>query len=117
MIEKLISRVFATRDAAHLEHWRETSGYRHEVLGGLYGDLVGAIDKLVEAHMGAFDVIGDVALEQPKIKSFVDHLESDLLWISENRLKITSKLPALDNILQELEAVYLSVLFKLKRLK
>lgn len=117
MIEELIARVFATRNAAHLEHWRTTSLSQHDALGDFYEGLPGAIDKIVEAHMGAFDVIGDVDLKPAKAKSMIDLLESDMVWISEHRAKITSKLPALDNMLQDLEGLYLSTLFKLKRLK
>ena len=39
-----------------------------------------------------------------------------MVWISENRAKVTGKLPALDNMLQELEGVYLKAIYKLRRL-
>lgn len=117
MIEELIARVFATRNAAHLAHWREISGYRHETLAEFYDNLLDAIDKLVEAHQGAFDLIGDIDLEPAKVKDMAKRLEEDMVWVSENRTKITGKLQALDNILQELEGVYLKALYKLRNLK
>lgn len=117
MIEELIARIFATRNAAHLEHWRTSSFSQHDALGDFYEGLPGAIDKIVEAHMGAFDVIGEVDLKPAKSKGIVEVLEADMVWISEHRAKVTGKLPALDNMLQELEGLYLSTLFKLKRLK
>jgi hypothetical protein len=50
MIEELISRVFATRNAVHLAHWAETSGFRHNVLGEFYDSLIDKVDTIVEAH-------------------------------------------------------------------
>lgn len=117
MIEQLIARVFATRNASHLAHWKESSGYRHETLAEFYDNLLDVVDKLVEAHQGAFDLVGDVDLEPVKVKDIIKRLEEDMVWISENRPKITGKLPALDNILQELESVYLKALYKLRNLK
>lgn len=117
MIEELIARVFGTRNAAHLAHWKESSGYRHETLTAFYEDVLDALDKLVEAHQGAFDLVDGVELDQPKVKDILKRLEDDMLWISENRAKVTGKLPALDNILQELEGVYLKAIYKLRHLK
>lgn len=117
MIEDLIARVFATRNAAHLAHWAEKSGYRHETLSAFYEGVLGALDSFVEAYQGAFDLVGDVALEQPKIKDILKRLEDDMVWISENRAEVTGKLPALDNLLQEIEAIYLKAIYKLRNLK
>ena len=117
MIEDLIALVFSTRNAAHLAHWREKSGYRHETLAGFYDDVLEALDKLVEAHQGAFELIGKVELDQPEVKDILKRLEDDMLWISENRAKVTGKLPALDNILQEIEGIYLKAIYKLRNLQ
>lgn len=117
MLEQLIALVFATRNAAHLAHWREKSGYRHETLASFYDDVLEALDKLVEAHQGAFELIGTVELDQPAVKDILQRLETDMVWISENRTKITGKLPALDNMLQELEGVYLKAIYKLRNLQ
>lgn len=117
MIEKLITLVLASRNAAHLAHWRTKSFSEHMALNEFYDGVLDVLDKLVEAYQGAFDLIGDVELDQPKVKDIIKHLEEDLVWISENRAKVTGKLQALDNILQELEGVYLKALYKLRNLK
>lgn len=118
MITDLIARVFATRNAAHLAHWAESSGFRHETLGGFYESVIGSLDRIVEAHQGAFDLVKVGTLpKQPEVDDIVAHMEEDLVWISENRKKITSGLPAIDNTVQDLEGVYLTALYKLKRLK
>ena len=118
MIEELITKIFAARNAAHLAHWKETSGYRHETLAEFYDHLLDAVDKLVEAYQGAFELVDVEELPKlGKVKDIVVQLEDDMLWIGKNRAKITQSLPALDNILQELEGVYLKALYKLRNLK
>lgn len=117
MIEQLVSRTFATRDAAHLAHWAETSGFRHETLGAFYDSLIEKIDSLVEAYQGVFDLIKVKKLDQHKSTDMIPILEDDLEWIGKNRKEITKGLQALDNMLQDLESVYMSTLYKLRNLK
>lgn len=117
MIEEFIARIFATRNAAHIEHWRTKSYAQHVALGSFYYDLIEDIDSIVEAHQGAFGLVSIGALDkQPKIANIVTHLESDMEWIAKNRKAITGGLPAIDNLLQSLEDSYLSTLYKLKNL-
>ena len=117
MIEELIARVFAARNAAHLEHWRTKSYAAHVALGSFYADIVGSVDSIVEAHQGVFELVAVGALDkQPKVANIITHLEEDLVWIGKNRAKIANGLPAIDNLLQGLEGVYMSTLYKLKRL-
>lgn len=117
MIEELITRVFVTRNAAHLEHWRTKSFSAHSALGFFYDQIIDDLDSIIEAHQGAFDLVNVKSLpEQLKVKDIVSHLQDDLLWIGENRKKITNNLPAIDNLLQTLEAAYMSTLYKLTKL-
>jgi len=114
MIEELIAKVFSTRNTAHLAHWSTGSYAQHKALGDFYDDVIEAVDTLVEAYqaykkVGAVDVAGS---SYPILKQ----LEDDCKWMSENREEITCNMPALDNLLQGLEAVYLSTIYKLKRL-
>lgn len=117
MITELVERVFATRNAVHLEHWRTKSFAQHSALGDLYDQLIDNLDPIVEAHQGVFDLIevGDLP-KQPKIINLIGRLEDDLEFITKNRKYITSGLPAIDNLLQALEADYMTALYKLKRL-
>lgn len=117
MIEELIVRVFASRNAAHLEHWRTKSFAQHKALGHFYDGVIDDIDKLVEAHQGAIELIDLTELpKQMKPANIIAMLEDDVVWINKNRKAITSGLPGLDNILQELEGTYMSTLYKLKHL-
>ena len=117
MITELVQRVFATRNAVHLEHWRTKSFSQHSALGDLYDQLINAIDPIVEAHQGVFDLIKvDDLPKQPKVIDLIGLLEDDLTFINKNRKYITSGLPAIDNLLQTLEGHYMTALYKLKRL-
>lgn len=52
MIEQLVSRVFSTRNAAHLRHWSTQSYAEHVALGDFYDGVIDALDALVEARQG-----------------------------------------------------------------
>ena len=118
MIEELIIRVFSTRNASHLAHWAESSGYRHETLGEFYTDVIPALDAVIEARQGSFDLVEVEQIpKQPKVKDILKLIEDDFIFISDNRNKITGGLIAIDNLLQELESVYLKAIYKLRNLK
>lgn len=117
MIEELVAKVFATRNAAHIEHWRIKSGYNHETLGTFYEDVIENLDSVVEANIAIFGQVSIGSLPaQPKVSDIVSHLEDDLVWIGKNRKDLGGKVPAIDNLLQGLEDVYITALFKLKNL-
>ena len=103
MIEELIARVFCARNAAHLEHWRTKSYAQHVALCAFYNDIIDALDAVVEARQGVFDLVrvGELPA-QPKVQNIGDYLEEDLVFI--------------DNLLQGLEDVYMKTLYKLKNL-
>lgn len=53
MIEELISRIFKTRNQAHLSHWKTKSFSEHKALGSFYDDVIDKLDDLVEACQGS----------------------------------------------------------------
>lgn len=123
MIEELVSRVFTTRNAVHLAHWKakgEGSYARHQALGDLYDGLTDKIDGIVEMYQGAFGLIGD---PRPKTTEFVaadkliSHLEDEADWIQENTEEIADGSRAIENAIDELAGLYLSSLYKLKILR
>lgn len=117
MIADLIVRIFATRNAAHLEHWRIKSGYLHETLGDFYKSVVDSLDRVVEANIALFEAeLPDDLPPQKRVKDVVALLEDDLMWIGQHRKQLGGKVPAVDNMLQELEGVFIDALFKLKNL-
>ena len=117
MIEDLVSRIFKTRNQSHLSHWKTKSFAEHQALGGFYDDVVDTLDKLVEATQGSKGIIGHVDLScKDESVEIIKCLTDDANWISKNRSKIASSVPALENIVDEIVAVYLSTIYKLKNL-
>ena len=120
MIEQLISRVFYTRNVAHLQHWRAKgagSYAKHKALGHFYDDVIDALDDLVEAYQGAFDLIGDVPAPPKGLNDILAHLENEAAWIEENHEDICEGNRAVANLIDGLTAVYLSAIYKLRNLK
>jgi len=116
MIEQLVAKVFASRNAAHLQHWRTKSYAEHVALGEFYDGVIDAIDAIVESHQGAFKLIGSVDLEPVKTKNMIELLLKDVMWIDENRSKISQGICAIENQIDTLSDLYLSTLYKLKNL-
>lgn len=114
MIEQLIERMFKSRNAAHIEHWKTKNGETHRALGGYYDDVVEILDKYVETHQGTFGIIGEVAGEQKDVSKLI---HDDIIWLNENRSKIAKGIPALENIIDELTALHMKTLYKLENLR
>lgn len=118
MKEELISRVFAARNAAHVEHWLESSGYRHQALGAFYVDVIEALDSLVEKHIAMFrEVPGEIDGTPAEYDNFLDYLQEEADWIESNREEISGGSQAIGALVDDLVAVYLDLIFKLSRLK
>lgn len=115
MIEELIAKVFAAREAAHLEHWRTKSYAQHQALGEFYDGVIEQIDELVECYQGNFGLIGEVkpARSEGNILSL---LSRDVGWIGKNREKIAGGVDALENIVDGISALYLKTIYKLENL-
>ena len=121
MIEELISRVFFTRNVAHFAHWRATgagSYAKHKALGKFYENVIDALDSLVEAYQGAYDLVK--AIPAPTASGAGDvlkMLEDDAAWIEKNHEAICKGNRAVANLIDSLTGVYLSAIYKLRNLK
>lgn len=112
-IDELICRVFTTRGAAHLAHWKTRSIAEHEALGDFYDGIIDSIDTLVEAYQGNFGLV-NVELKQCKVEnSILAQLKSDASWIASNRSSIANKVDALENLIDGLTEIYLKAIYKL----
>ena len=114
MIKELISKSFKARNTAHANHWTTDSFSQHEALGEFYKDLTKTLDRYVEAHQGTFGQLEQVPEQTEDIAKF---LRKDLLWLNTHRKDIARGVPALENILDELTAVYMKTLFKIENLR
>jgi hypothetical protein len=117
MIEELISRVFYARNVAHFEHWRAegVGGYaRHQALGEFYEDVIEALDTLVEAYQGAFELVGATPAPKTKAKNILPILIEDAEWIEKNHEAICKGNRAVANLIDGVTGVYLPAIYKLR---
>jgi hypothetical protein len=114
MVEQLIEKVFALRNASHLAHWKTKSYSQHQALGEFYLNIIEGVDKYIEANQGVFGLIGEVPGEKENI---ITAIRDDLVWLNENREAIAKNIPALENILDELTGQYMTTLYKLENLR
>lgn len=114
MIDKLIVRAFKARNAAHADHWTTKSFAQHEALGDFYEDIISALDKYVEAHQGTF---GQLKKAPEQVSDTAALLREDMVWLIEHRSEIAKSVPALENLLDEMSAVYMKALYKLDNLR
>lgn len=114
MMTELIARTFATRNAAHLEHFRTKSYAAHMALGEFYESLVGAVDALVEAYQGSSGLVGQVIVIDTEFS--IDHLKEEADWIEVNRDEIADGSDAVANLVDAVTAVYLKAIYKLENL-
>jgi DNA-binding ferritin-like protein len=120
MIEQLISRVFYARNLAHFTHWRakgDGSYAKHKALGKFYDGVIDAIDPLVEAYQGAFELIGAIPVPNEMEKDPLKCLESDAEWIEKNHEEICKGNRAVGNLIDTVTGVYLSAIYKLRNLR
>ena len=115
MIDKLISRIFKNRNAAHIQHWKTNSFSKHEALGDYYEEVIDITDKLVEAHQGTFGLIGDIP--EQGTEDITKIIRAEIIWLNENRAKIARSIPALENIVDELTGLHMKTLYKLENLR
>jgi DNA-binding ferritin-like protein len=119
MIEELISRVFYARNVAHVEHWTANGvgAYaRHKALGKFYDEVIDAIDKLVEAYQGAFELVGAVKAPKTKADDILLILIEDAAWIEKNHEAICKGNRAVANLVDGVTEVYLTTIYKLRNL-
>lgn len=116
MIEELIARVFATRNAAHLKHWSTKSFAEHEALGGFYESIITSVDEIIELYQGAFGLVGDVGLTAKVNSDITAHIGKEAKWLQKNREDLSKGVCAIENKLDELVALYLRTYYKLTNL-
>ena len=119
MIEELISRVFYARNVAQFEHWIASgvgSNARHEALGEFYDGVNSAIDTLVEAYQGAFELVGPIKAPKTKGDEILLMLIEDSEWIEKNHEAICKGNRAVANLIDGVTAVYLKTIYKLRNL-
>lgn len=110
----LIGHLFLARDVTHSVHLNTRSYAKHKALGGFYGKIIDLADDLAETYQGRYGLIGPITLHSAKkTNNVVEFLEDSLEEIKKARKEYEDD-TALQNIIDGIEGLYLSTLYKLK---
>jgi len=119
MIGRLIALLFLSREYAHRAHLKTTSYAQHVALGEFYPSIGEIADSLTEAYQGRNGIIDDIPMLEETDKGVpADVLARHLDSVEKMRYTAIQKTDtALQNIVDEAVAQYLSTLYKLRNLK
>ena len=113
-----VGHLFLARDVAHSVHLNTRSYAKHKALASFYDKIVDFADDFAEAYQGRHGLMGPISLMSAKKNgNIIEFLEDSLSEIEANRYKVCEeKDSAIQNIIDEIVALYLSTLYKLKHL-
>ena len=114
--EKFMGTLFLARDVAHSVHLNTRSFAKHSALNTFYDEIVDLADKFAEAYQGKYGLIGPIALmSAKKTNNIVEFLEDQVEELMKMRYDVIEKeCTPLQNIIDEILALYYSTLYKLK---
>jgi hypothetical protein len=114
--EAFIGNLFLARDVAHSVHLNTRSFAKHSALNEFYEEIVDLADKFAEAYQGKYGLIGPIALQSAKkTNNVVEFLEDMVETIMSTRYEVVDKeCTPLQNIIDEILALFYSTLYKLK---
>lgn len=113
-----VGLLFLARDVAHSVHLNTSSYAIHKATQKFYEGLPDLADSFAEAWQGRHGLMGPVSLmSADKNRDLVEFLEDQLDRIDTGRFEFCDREEtAIQNIIDEIVAHYLSTLYKLKHL-
>jgi hypothetical protein len=113
-----VGMLFLGRDVAHSVHLNTRSFSKHMALNTFYEGIVDLADRFTEAYQGKYGLVGPITLmSAKKTGNILEFLEDQLNEIHSVRYDVVEKeCTALHNIIDEIEGLYMSTLYKLKYL-
>jgi hypothetical protein len=118
-MDKLLATLFLSRDVAHREHLKTQSYAQHMTLGSFYDDIIDLADSLAETYQGRHGVISAIPMLDDETTGPIDEQLNKHMDIIE-KLRYTvidQKDSPIQNIVDEIVALYLTTLYKLRNLK
>ena len=111
-----VGLLFLGRDVAHSVHLNTRSYSKHKALQKFYEGVIDAADNFTEAYQGRHGLIGPITLmSSKKTTNIVEFLQEQLAEIENVRYDVVDKSDtALQNLIDEIVALYLSTLYKLR---
>jgi|SRR6185369_4632597 len=109
-MKKLVETMFWIENQIQLCHWQEKSGYKHEILGKFYEEIIDQIDRFVESSTGCLDEdilnCGEVLfklINNYNLIELVDAINTEFIKIREQLVKL--EIPELINIVDEIQGI------------
>lgn len=115
--QDFVATLFLAREVAHRAHLNTESYAQHVALGDFYESIIGLADKFTEAWMGRNKKkIGAIPFMKAPEAEILKQMEVMLEIVEESR-DFCQGDSALENIIDEIVAEFLSTIYKLKFLK
>lgn len=116
-IQQFIGLLFASRDYAHKAHLNTESYSQHKALNKFYVNIIDLADSLAEAWMGRnLTKVGEIPVITPP-KGEPEKVFKRLLEVVQDTRDFVGDDSVLSNLMDEIEALYSSTIYKLKFLK
>ena len=108
--------LFLARDVTHSVHLNTRSYSKHKALQKFYENIIELADNFAEAYQGLHGLMGPISLQTAKkTTNVVEFLENQLEEIEADRYKICDKDDSvIQNLIDEILALYLSTLYRLR---
>lgn len=113
---QFVGQLFLDRNVAHSVHLNTRSFAKHMALNTFYDEVIDLADKFAEAYQGRHGLIGAISIPaSKKTGNIIEFIQSELEEIEKGRYDVCEKSDtALQNIIDEVVALYLSTIYKLK---
>ena len=108
--------LFLARDVTHSVHLNTRSYSKHKALQKFYESIIDLADGFAEAYQGRHGLMGPISLQSAKkTTNVIDFLQNQLEEIEADRYKVCEESDsAIQNLIDEIIALYLSTLYKLR---
>jgi DNA-binding ferritin-like protein len=125
-MEELIATLFMSREFAHRRHLLVTgpgSYAAHVALNSFYDDIIDNADSIAEAWQGRHGLMDEIpyftpTLGKKTIAATATELEKHMEKVQDIRYEACPKTEtAIQNLIDEAVATYLSVIYKLRNLE
>lgn len=114
-IAQIIGIMFMSRTYSHMSHLKTSSYSQHKALNKFYDSIVDLADDLAEAAQGKYGKLDIPFINMSgSVKDPISGLKMQWDMISEECEYCTT--PFIDNIVQEIEALYSKTLYLLTEL-
>ena len=113
---EFVGMLFLARDVTHSVHLNTRSYAKHKALQKFYENIIDRADTFAEAYQGKHGLIGPIGLQSAnKTTNVLEFLEDQVKEIEKCRYEVCDKEDTpLQNLIDEILALYFSTLYKLK---